>query len=77
MKASVKGFAVVFALWTLVALCGGFADYLFSLVLEGHARFWATFRRPLTEQWIWAALTPLVFFLAHRFHSPAHGWRGQ
>ena len=67
MKAAVKGFAVVFALWTLVALCGGFADYLLSLFLEGHARFWATFRRPLTEQWIWAGLTPLVFFLAHRF----------
>ncbi len=67
MKAFAKRFALVFALWTLVALCGGLADYLFALVVRGHASFWMVFRRPLTEQWIWAALTPLVFFVAHRF----------
>jgi len=32
-----------------------------------HPAFWAVFQRPLTEQWIWAALTPLVLFVAHRF----------
>jgi two-component system LytT family sensor kinase len=67
MKAFAKRFALVFALWTLVSICGGLADYLFSLALGGHLTFWGAFRRPLTEQWIWAALTPLVFLIAHHF----------
>src|ERR1700716_1870736 len=67
MKAFAKRFALVFALWTIAAICGGLADYLFADLLGRHPAFWAIFRRPLTEQWIWAALTPLVFFVAHRF----------
>jgi two-component system, LytTR family, sensor kinase len=67
MKAFCKRFALVFALWTVAAVCGGLADYLFAYLLGAHPDFWAVFRRPLTEQWIWAALTPLVFFVAHRF----------
>jgi len=67
MKAFARRFALVFALWTLVSICGGLADYLYSFVLGGHLSFWGAFRRPLTEQWIWAALTPLVFFIAHHF----------
>lgn len=67
MKAFTKRFALVFAVWTLVALCGALADYLFSFALGRHLSFWSAFRRPLTEQWIWAALTPLVFFIAHHF----------
>jgi signal transduction histidine kinase len=67
MKAFAKRFALVFAVWTLVSICGGLADYLFSFGVGGHLSFWGAFRRPLTEQWIWAALTPLVFFIAHHF----------
>jgi signal transduction histidine kinase len=67
MKAFCKRFALVFALWTVAAVCGGLADYLFGYLLGAHPDFGAVFRRPLTEQWIWAALTPLVFFVAHRF----------
>jgi len=67
MKAFAKRFALVFALWTIAAICGGLADYLFADLLGRHPAFWAVFRRPLTEQWIWAALTPLVLFVAHRF----------
>jgi two-component system, LytTR family, sensor kinase len=67
MKAFCKRFALVFALWTVAAVCGGLADYLFAYLLGAHPHFWEVFRRPLTEQWLWAALTPLVFFMAHRF----------
>src|SRR5579862_410282 len=67
MKAFCKRFALVFALWTVAAICGGLADYLFAYLLGAHPEFASVFRRPLTEQWIWAALTPLVFFVAHRF----------
>jgi two-component system LytT family sensor kinase len=67
MKAFAKRFALVFAVWTLVSICGGLADYLFSYAVGGHLSFWGAFRRPITEQWIWAALTPVVFFIAHHF----------
>jgi hypothetical protein len=67
MTAFAKRFALVFALWTLVAVCSGLADYFLTVSLGNHLSFWAAFRRPLTEQWIWAALTPLVFFVAQHF----------
>ncbi len=67
MKAFCKRFALVFALWTVAAVCGGLARYLLNYLLGTQPPFWSMFRRPLTEQWIWAALTPLVFFVAHRF----------
>ncbi len=67
MPAFARRFVLVFALWTLIALCGGLADYLFAFVVGRPLPFWAAFRRPLTEQWIWAALTPLVFLIAHHF----------
>ena len=67
MSAFAKRFVLVFALWTLVSICGGLADYWFGLLVGRSPSFWETFRRPLTEQWIWAALTPLVFFIAHHF----------
>jgi two-component system LytT family sensor kinase len=73
MKAFCKRFALVFALWTVAAVCGGLADYLFAYLLGTQPHFWAVFRRPLTEQWIWAALTPVVFLVAHRFPlTPPH-----
>jgi signal transduction histidine kinase len=67
MTAFAKRFALVFAVWTVAAICGGLADYLFAFALGNHLSLAAAFRRPLTEQWIWAALTPLVFFIAHHF----------
>jgi LytS/YehU family sensor histidine kinase len=57
---------LVFAFWTLIAVCGALSDAAY-LALVGRAIDWAqVFRRPLTEQWIWAALTPAVFWLARR-----------
>src|SRR5256885_2179506 len=67
MQALAKRFALVFALWTVVAICDGLANYLFASAVGKNVPFWGMFRRPLTEQWIWAALTPLVFFIAHRY----------
>jgi two-component system, LytTR family, sensor kinase len=67
MSAFVQRFALVFALWTVAAVCGGLADYLFAYLQGTPPPLWTVFQRPLTEQWIWAALTPLVFFIAHRF----------
>jgi len=70
MKHHARQLAIVFALWTAVALLTAAADFATGWALGRHPG-WAVLRRPLTEQWIWAALTPLVFHLARRF--PLHG----
>lgn len=67
MKRFIKQFSLVFLLWTLVAVCGGAADFLFLRAIGSDPSWWSIFRRPLTEQWIWAALTPVVFVIARRF----------
>lgn len=67
MRAFCKRFALVFALWTVAAICAGLARYLLLYSVGEAESIWTLFRRPLTEQWIWAALTPFVFFVAHRF----------
>jgi len=67
VKAFAKQLAIVFGLWTLVALSTGLADYAYWLAIGGSPSLVQVFRRPLTEQWIWAALTPVVFHLAGRF----------
>jgi two-component system, LytTR family, sensor kinase len=69
MKRFGNELALVFGLWTLVALSTGLADYAFQRAIGpmGHLPVvWDVLKRPLLEQWIWAALTPLVFKLAQR-----------
>jgi two-component sensor histidine kinase len=67
MKPIIKRFAIVAGLWTLVALCGGATDYLLLRAAGSAPSWWSVVRRPLTEQWIWAALTPIVLVVAQRF----------
>jgi len=57
---------LVFGAWTLIALSSGVADAIFTAAIGQPVHWWALLRRPLTEQWIWAALTPAVFWLARR-----------
>ena len=66
MKPFARQLAIVFGLWTLIGICNGLAEYAFQLLMGGTPSIAQVFRRPLTEQWIWAALTPLVFMLAGR-----------
>jgi two-component sensor histidine kinase len=58
--------ALVFVFWTLIAVCGGLSDAVYLKAIGREVDWIHVFRRPLTEQWIWAALTPLVFWLARR-----------
>jgi len=67
MKTWIQQFGIVLAAWTAIALIDGLASYLFHLSIGEAPVFWSVFRRPLTEQWIWAALTPIVFVLTTRF----------
>jgi LytS/YehU family sensor histidine kinase len=58
--------ALVFAFWTLIALCAALSDAAYLAIVGRDIDWVHVFRRPLTEQWIWAALTPIVFWLARR-----------
>jgi two-component system, LytTR family, sensor kinase len=76
MKRFGRELALVFALWTLVALSTGLADYVFQRSIGRMPAAWDVFKRPLLEQWIWAALTPLVFKLAQAVPlQRPHLWR--
>jgi len=64
VKPFARQLTIVFGLWTLIALCSGLADWVYWVWIGRSPNIVDVFRRPLTEQWIWAALTPLVFYLA-------------
>jgi two-component sensor histidine kinase len=74
MTPIIKRFAIVAGLWTLLALCGGATDYLLLRAAGSAPSWWSVVRRPLTEQWIWAALTPFVLVVAQRFPL---SWQGR
>lgn len=67
MKQIARPFAIVLGVWTLIGLFWGAADYVLRHELGLTPSLWSSFRRALTEEWIWAALTPIVFWIARRF----------
>ena len=69
----VRAWLAVWAGWTALALFFAISTSL-TYRSTGRAANWAlNIERSLSEWWLWAALTPLVFFLARRF--PLHGSR--
>jgi len=66
MQRVLKQAAWVFGLWTLVALSTGVAHYVLDWAVGRDPDWLQVMRRPLTEQWIWAAFTPIVFALTRR-----------
>jgi two-component system, LytTR family, sensor kinase len=67
IKSWARQFAIVLGAWTAVAITEGLANYWVAAAFTPAPDFWSAFRRPLIEQWIWACLTPLVFWLTVRF----------
>jgi two-component system, LytTR family, sensor kinase len=67
LRSPLGQFALVLAAWTTVAVIDGLAGYALAVLAGRDPAFWSVFRRPLTEQWIWAVLTPLVFLMTTRF----------
>jgi len=61
-----RQFLLVAGLWTLIALCTGLADLAWLQLAGRPTPVIEVLKRPLIEHWIWAALTPVVFALAHR-----------
>ncbi|HEX4648267.1 MAG TPA: histidine kinase [Steroidobacteraceae bacterium] len=67
MKSLARAFAVIFGIWTLVAACETANNYLLYRLLGAPEPLASLLRRALTDQWIWAALTPIVLLIAREF----------
>jgi two-component system LytT family sensor kinase len=69
----VRAWLAVSAGWTALALFFAVSNSLTYRSTGRPANWGLTIERSLTEWWLWAALTPLVVYLARRF--PLHGPR--
>ena len=69
----VRAWLAVWAGWTALALFFAVSTSLTYRSTGRPANWTLTIERSLTEWWLWAALTPLVFWLARRF--PLYGAR--
>jgi hypothetical protein len=70
---TLRAWLAVWTGWTALALFFAASNSL-TYRSTGRPANWAlTIKRSLSEWWLWAALTPVVFWLARRF--PLHGTR--
>jgi two-component system LytT family sensor kinase len=71
---------LVFLIWTLLGVFFSSQAYLMQLPADSSAEFpgpsWVELlRQNLTEFYIWALVTPLIFHLGRRFPIVQHRWR--
>ena len=72
----VRAWLAIFAGWTSLAVFYAVSTSLTYRSTGRPANWSLTFRRSLSEWWLWALLTPLVMWLAGRFPlSGARRWR--
>lgn len=67
MKSWQARFAVIFGVWTTLGLLWAANAYYLRLEIGAPVPFTWILRRSLSEHWVWAALTPVVFWFAARF----------
>ena len=69
-----KQLAMIFAVWTVLALIPGIQAHAYIASL-GHPITWTrALIPPLFNHWIWAALTPGVLWLSSRYPIDRHAW---
>jgi two-component system, LytTR family, sensor kinase len=74
MKTVLKRLAIAFAAWTLLALLWAASVCLHRVTLGLAPEYVGVLRESLSDYWIWATLTPLIFFLAERFPFTRINW---
>jgi two-component system, LytTR family, sensor kinase len=67
MRQRAGAFLAILGGYTALALFLAAANYLTYLSTSGTAYWWPTLKRALGEWWAWAALTPLILYLARRW----------
>jgi two-component system, LytTR family, sensor kinase len=76
MRRSVRTWLTAWAAWTSLALLMAISSSLTYRSTGRPANWNLTMSRSLAEWWLWAALTPLVVWLAHRYRLDAERrWR--
>jgi signal transduction histidine kinase len=74
VKRTAAKFAIICAVWTLLAILLAATSALYRLNVGEPARFWGSLRVGLLDYWIWAALTPIIFYLARKFRFSRDSW---
>jgi two-component system, LytTR family, sensor kinase len=74
MKNAWVKFAAIFGFWTLLALLLASSNFLYRVSAGLPARYMAELRVDLLDYWIWAALTPAIFYMAKRFPFSRRNW---
>jgi signal transduction histidine kinase len=70
----VKQLGIIFGVWTILALIPGIQAHAYIASL-GRPITWAhALMPPLLNHWIWAALTPGVFWLSGRYPIERRAW---
>jgi hypothetical protein len=66
-KSGFQKWFIVFLCWTALALIFASQSYIFGLVTGVDKDWWRLFSWTLAEWYLWAALSPAIFWLASRF----------
>ena len=74
MKRAWVKFAAIFGFWTLLALLMAGSNFLYRIAAGLPARYVSELRIDLLDYWIWAALTPAIFYMAKRFPFSKRTW---
>jgi two-component system, LytTR family, sensor kinase len=67
VKSAFTKLAAIFGAWTLLAVIQAGTNALYRVNIGETSRFWQGLRVGLLDYWIWAALTPVIFYLARKF----------
>ena len=67
MKSNLAKFGAIWGVWTLLAIALAGTNALNRITVGAPAGLWRDLRFELLNYWIWAALTPIIFYLARRF----------
>ena len=74
VKRTIGKLGAVWGIWTLSAFVAASASALYQINIGEAPRFWPALRMVLLNYWIWAALTPIIFYLAKRFRFRRGAW---
>jgi two-component system, LytTR family, sensor kinase len=74
VKRTLAKFAAIWGVWTLLAILLAVTSALDRINVGEAANLWHSLRIGLLDYWIWAALTPVIFFLAKRIRFTRGSW---
>ncbi len=74
MKRTLAKYGAIWGVWTLLAVLLAGESALYEINIGETARFWHSLRIGLQDYWLWAALTPIIFYLAKRFRFTRENW---